>query len=558
MPYNSRCNDNPCSCVAKRILVADAGCGFNSFGIAAKALNGSISVAVFIIVNEINCKELRTMLAKMRLTEFECYKKSFNITLRKEESRDAVVPDTYPDISDVLCCEAKLMIRSKDVSSGRVRSEINVCSNVIYKGEDGKIYSLELIMPAVFEAEDEAIEEQCFATAKLRLLKLEARALNPRKIIVRAEVEGELSVYCLSKLILNSDVEDEEHIKSKICTRQMSYVSAVMEKTFAVTDEILLPAAAEGAKNLTLSGCDYTVDDIKSVGTKLIIKGKTKCRIYYINNMGEICQNDCSSDYSQIIELGIESSQGMNSLWMIPSGAYCSYQEGENRVSLELHMVAQVVCRSTVPVEYIDDAYSNRYKLEQERKDIKIEYAEEPLRIRESSRLLFETSEQASNIIYSWLWTEPPIISASGMKIPLNLVYVCQNGDRIWSENRRAEVSLHLPVMENHYVINRTETQDWTIIPVPGGVELRLEVTGEVYAHYEDTVNCVYEIAYNEDEQLDNSAKPSLTLLRVHKDDDLWKLARDNCSSPDVILSVNGIEDLTSSDGKLILIPKTY
>ena len=61
------------------------------------------------------------MEAKLSITEYNIFNKIFSTSLRKEESRDAVVPDVLPDISEILCCEGLLLIRSKDVTAGRVR-----------------------------------------------------------------------------------------------------------------------------------------------------------------------------------------------------------------------------------------------------------------------------------------------------------------------------------------------------------------------------------------------------------------------------------------------------
>ena len=71
------------------------------------------------------------MEAIFRKSEFDCYNKTLLLHQRKEESRDVVVPDTQPDISEVFFCGTRVLIRSKDVSPGRVRVEavLEVFSN---------------------------------------------------------------------------------------------------------------------------------------------------------------------------------------------------------------------------------------------------------------------------------------------------------------------------------------------------------------------------------------------------------------------------------------------
>ncbi|MBO5976332.1 MAG: DUF3794 domain-containing protein, partial [Oscillospiraceae bacterium] len=173
------------------------------------------------------------MEGKIGVAEFNCCKNIYSANLRKEESRDVVVPDTLPDISEVLCCEGRMLIRSKDISVGRVKTEVNVNAEVLYKGDDGKIYSVNVIVPINLSTEDEVIGEKCAVTAMLRMIRLDARALNPRKIFVRAEVGGEVIAFENSKIVINNAAAEEEHIKCRKASKQVSYISSAGEKTFA-------------------------------------------------------------------------------------------------------------------------------------------------------------------------------------------------------------------------------------------------------------------------------------------------------------------------------------
>ncbi len=493
----------------------------------------------------------------MSVAEYNCYKNSFRTFVRKEECKDAVVPDTLPDIRDVLCCEGRMLIRSKDVSVGRVKTEVNVNAEVLYKGEDEKIYSVNVVVPIIISAEDESIGDKCPTTAALELIRLDARALNPRKIFVRAEVGCEILVFENSSLVINN-IDSEEYIKSKKATKQVSFISAVSEKTFALTDELSLPTSSGAVGSVSFTGCKCLVDDVKTVGTKLVIKGRVKCAFCCYNPDGEIFRFENTRDYSQVIELGFEVGQGEKNVWIIPSGAYCSYNENEKTVSLELHMVAQFICRCNVSLEYVDDVYSNRFNLNQERREIKLEYVDDPICVRENVKQLFETSGVISDIVYSLIWAERALVKSNGIVLPLNISFVCKNGENIWCENRKTEISLRLPDADKKYFAENAEIEEYSLLPVPGGVELRLMVSARVCGFKEEIINFVSGISYKEEDAIDNSEKPSITLLRVKENDELWNLARNNCSSPDAILNINNIENLSSAVGKLILIPKTY
>ena len=55
---------------------------------------------------------------------------------------------------------------------------------------------------------------------------------------------------------------------------------------------------------------------------------------------------------------------------------------------------------------------------------------------------------------------------------------------------------------------------------------------------------------------LDNSKLPSLVVVRAASGDDLWSLAKENCSTIDLICKVNALAEQEGSWEKYLLIPK--
>ena len=71
------------------------------------------------------------------------------------------------------------------------------------------------------------------------------------------------------------------------------------------------------------------------------------------------------------------------------------------------------------------------------------------------------------------------------------------------------------------------------------------------------TLDAVTALEYDETAPLDQSERPSLVLLRAASGDDLWLLARENCSTPEAIRAANGLDALEGDWQRLLLIPKT-
>ena len=494
--------------------------------------------------------------AKLISAEYECYDKLYSHKSTKEETRDAVVPDTMPDIAEVLCCVGSLLIRSKDVSDGRVRLEANIPACVIYRSEEGGLDTVNVAVPVFFSLEDEAIKEGCPASAELKLIKLEARTLNPRKIMVKAEIGISLEVYSKGVLAVAERIAGDEPVHCRCEKHSLSLVTSVCEKSFALSDDLSLPPAAEGVQEIIIADTECCADDIKTVGSKIIVKGRIKSRLIMLTPAFELCHLEPITEFSQIIELGGECPEGLCSICLLPSGAYCQPVSPErDRLSLEYHIVAQVVYRSAVEISCLDRAYSNSF-------DIECVYTRRSVNrcvslgtVRESSRCLFES--EAKDVLYSFCTAGSAAINGEKAVVPLDVRVICSGGDRIWSEKHSTELSFRLPCGGEGLSLNNTEIKDFALLPVPGGVELRLEAAAELSCEEQKELQSISSVSYDEESPIDNTGKPSLVLVRIKEGDELWNLAKENCSSVEAIEAANGISGLTESVGRLILIPKT-
>lgn len=499
------------------------------------------------------------MEAKLKIAEFDCMQKSFSASQRKEESCDAVVPDTMPDIAELLCCRGVLLIRSKDVSAGRIRIEANLPTTVFYLSEDGRLCSVNMAVPFYISVEDSAIADGSAAVAELKLHGLEAHTLNPRKIHVRAEIEARLNVYEPSRFSMTEGVDDCCHIRPHIISREISFVTAVTEKSFALADELPMPPAGEGVGEVILAGCECIADETKTVGSKLILKGRVKSSLLMINGDSELCRLEPVTEFSQIVELGAEAENSLCAVNIIPSGSYVQQSpEAGGRVALEYHLVAQVTCYNTFSVSCMDDAYSNSYPIELGLEEKDTEHVVSLGFFRENLRHLFETAYPVSEVLYCACGMGELSVDGEKMIVPLSASAVCKGPEGMRSEKRRVELAVRIPPVAGKPWILSGEVCDCALLPVPGGLELRVDVSVEICETRRRSICSVCSLAYDDEKPLDNSEKPSLVLLCPGTGEELWNIARENCSCQEAILAANGLESPLEAQGRLILVPKTW
>ena len=182
------------------------------------------------------------MEVSLRKNCVSCFQSAFSQTILLSEGQECVVPDTLPDIASVVCTGATPLIRSKDVSDGRVRLEANVPARVSCLGEDGRIFPLDVNIPFYLSAQDEQISPDSLCVALLTLRQVETRMLNPRKLSVRAELA--VTVTCYTQSVLTTYLAPEEDASEIHALEQRANTDCVVcatEKTFVLTDEAELP-----------------------------------------------------------------------------------------------------------------------------------------------------------------------------------------------------------------------------------------------------------------------------------------------------------------------------
>lgn len=495
-------------------------------------------------------------------TGFSCYDKTFTQTLRKEESQDSVVPDTLPDIGEILESSGTLMIRSKDIGEGSLRVTASVAANVVYKSEDGeRVCALDVSVPVSVAVEDGSISDDLECTALLTVLSLDTRVLNPRKVLVRAEISARLDCYTLGKMELCQDTDGKTggiYVRKK--TAQLTPAVSVREKTFVLTDEFAIPASRAPASQILSRRVSISSDEVKPVGNKLIFKGGVRCAFLYLTPDGQPAEAEFESGYSQIIELDAPCADPVAELTLMLTGAYFELlSTGDGRaVSMELHALAQAVCCERMEVSYIADAYSNTNPIALTMREHGALCIRRQSVLRENLRELYETPYPVLEVIGAHTVTGMAEHTEDAVRVPVSVCMVYRSGDgALHSGRKKYELSFPLSLdADESAALSPVRVSDLFLTPASGGIELRLHGEVGVSVMSECRFDAVAAIDCDETATLDNSRLPSLVIVRANSGDDLWALAKENCSTTDLIRCVNALDETEGAWEKYLLVPK--
>lgn len=494
--------------------------------------------------------------AALKKRSISKYSKVFSIEFTGGSSSEAVVPDVLPDITDIVFSSGAVLLRSKTTEDGRVSLSASIAASVVYSPEnDTGLNCLHLTLPFEAEAEDPDISADCRTVADLKLASIDARMLNTRKVSVHAEVLISISCYLPDTMELAEDVEapPEAGLHVKKQSAVFSVISDVREKTFVITDEYAPPAGAGAVREILFPASSIRVDDVKALGNKLILRGVCQTHMLCVCGDDRMPQQlSFSTNFSQMLEMDNIGGEPDVTAGIMLTAAYYEPSvsaEPQGMISMELHLVAQVVCSRTERAELICDMYSNRCdcSFEQRSDDYSAVVRRQSLRavMRASAR----TPVPASEIIF----TDARVTSLSGGSISASVsgIYIDEEG--LYRSIKTAAAAELEAELEKDMDLRA----DSACIPeifastTADGIELRIPADVDAVITRTQTVITPELPQLNEKEG--DGSLPAIVLVPAADGTDLWQLAKRYRSTPELIERANAA---CGGEFAMLLIPR--
>ncbi|MBQ9412653.1 MAG: DUF3794 domain-containing protein [Oscillospiraceae bacterium] len=491
-------------------------------------------------------------------TTLDCFRNVFTQTVFKEDAQESVVPDTLPDIGEILSTTGLALIRGKDVGEGRIRVEGNIPVRVLYRGESGEdVFSLEVTVPLYASFESPSIPAEGCCVADIRVSSLSTRVLNPRKISVRAEASVTVRCWASDSLeYFSAPGEDTGEVQLLERGAVVSPVTAVTEKTFVLTDEFSLPGSGAATEVLDRHTA-VQAEEVRAAGDKLIVRGSVRSGLLLRMEDGSLTGTEFSTQFSQVIEAEGMGKDSFPQVVLLFSGVYYELNGDGRGGSMELHLVLQAAVRSRTEVRYIADAYSNAFSLERETERLEQPCVLSELTLSTSLREQLDPGFAPGEVVLSELTPGQAQIDGDTVSVPLTALLYCLDGEgRVLAAERTVQARFRYELAAGQRLepceIALREAQ---ASPGQDGVELRVQTEVRVFVTGDMQTDCIRALRYDESVSADLSDEPSLTLLRASSGDSLWEIAKRCHSTVDLIREVNGLEDLPQPWEKLIAIP---
>ena len=482
----------------------------------------------------------------------------------QEETLETIVPDSCPDILHIVDAGGQVCLSGKNVYDGGMSVSGTVKGWVLYQPEDREdLCRVAVQLPFTAQVDVPGLQGrgQCVVTPCLR--GLDARALNPRKMLVRADIGISVQAFQPQEQILCSGITCEDACAVQQRTREhvACITAAVEEKEFTFYDELHLTVGPAGQAEVLCVQAEAYCTESKVIGSKLIFKGEVALRIRY-QVEGELCSMRCPMAFSQIMEIPQIGEEADCDLAMcITDVEYVPVGDDGRTINVTIELLGQAVVKDRTHISLLQDVYSTAYDMDVEQGTYTVHRLLDGAVRSQSVRELLDIGAVVKNVVDSTVTVcqikqareEDQLSLSADLKV--DILYMNEQ-DKLESVSRPITVTGRMEASRADVCLCRCQCPGEVFaVPAAGGVEVRFNVEFHCIVTRPKNVSVVKEARLGEARGTRASGQPSVILRMAAPGEDLWDIAKACCTTSEQIRSANRLEGDSLPIGQMLLIP---
>ena len=506
---------------------------------------------------------------ELQQVSVDAYETGGDITLTQDESAETIVPDYCPDMARVIVTEGTVFLHSQELREGRAEVTGSVQVNILYTpdGESG-VRALELTLPFSAESDNRALSDCEEVTAEVTPELLEARMLNPRKVLTRCRLSTRLTGYRKKPLCLTTDVVagDDCRLEKRRERRKIVLLTRMLRREFQFSDSFTLPSGRPGAVELLSVDVTPNVTETKIIGNKLICKGVFTLSLLYLTEENACASQTAELPFSQIMDVEDVPEDAPVSVRVTLNGADVQLDGGDpegREIGVTLYLDALAAVRRELELDLLRDLYSTAWETRYDAVPLTMTESWERQTCRQPVRELLETGTAADEILSLRVLCGPVSASAEEGRtvlrtpVAIRALYCDEGGVTLLAE-RRTEVRCETDLPDGCQVTAQAEVSEEPRGAIgERGVEVRFAVDFRMEAVRLTRSLCVTAAELDTDAPKDTTDAPSLILRRMGPDETAWDMAKACNSTVAAILDANRIaEEAELPRDSMILIPR--
>lgn len=231
-----------------------------------------------------------------------------------EENAETIVPDSCPDIARIVDSSGAAYVKDCEYTAGRIEIRGSAKASVLYVPDAGNPVKIDI--PIAFEHKFDMSSDACVPSAGImcnaKVVGIDARAVNPRKVSVRLTVSVSYKAYADRDEYVTDGISVNEETGYQLLTRnyEINTIAHTASKSFTLVEELELPGSCKAVRQILKYSIEHEIIDTRVMVNKLITKGNVKLSCLYENNEGNLERFSQIVPFSQIIDV-VGASENM-------------------------------------------------------------------------------------------------------------------------------------------------------------------------------------------------------------------------------------------------------
>lgn len=478
----------------------------------------------------------------------------------QEETAEAIVPDSYPDIASIADCHAYAILRGKDCRDGSVVISGGIKAELLYNPEDGSYpRHLEFYIPYTVKFDNAALTERAQVQCTARIRSVDGRMINSRKAMLRANLGCEIIAYEEAEEPLYSLQTECDTLETRVSTVPISLPLETGEKNFVISDTLELPTGRPPVAQIYKVHCQAEVTDQKLVGTRGVFKGTLNCKLLYLSDNQTLYLWQQQLPFSQYCEFQRDYDE--ESLTVLPVMTGCDLEmegaEDARHILLTVNLLAQCLVTGQRPLQLTEDAYCTSGTLQPVWKEYQLDSGLDRQTSLQTVRQ--SLSGPLQEILDTDAYPDYPTQERQGeqmrvtVPVSMRVLGFDENGG-LCARTGKGEAIQEFALSDQALCrANAAPSGDAFASPTSDGVEVKCGIAMESVCYGRQALRTLCGGSVEEAET--GEAHPSVILRAAKKSEELWNIAKACRSTTEAIRTANHLEGDRLPDATMLLIP---
>ena len=475
-------------------------------------------------------------------------------TVYQEETTEVTLPDSLPDADRILEIRGTPVVRSREHSGNTCTVNGGLPVTVLYLTEnDPTPQRLETYLSFRVKKDIPGAEEGS-VQYRIWLRGLDARRINTRKLLIRANLGSEFTLFEQKIQSLASLEAPPSCMQVKTGKYELLLPQTCGEKEVQLSDELPLSENAGEIDEILCRSTEPILTEWKILGNKAVFKGELRVHLLYRDGSGNLQAGEERMPFSQYLELDQEWDDGELVLQPLLTAMEVE-KESPNSLAINCSLLVQATVFTKQTVSFTEDAYSTEGSLETEWETPNLPAVLDLQQLRETGLIRIQT--EAAEILDHTVLLDRVNVRRDGDQAWLSVPVTV--GILYWDEDRqlrwktgRSEVSCAVVLAENAKCRAEAWMTGLKCTIRDGTVEAACEVQFSLLSRFDGIWKNLSGASITPDQE--NEQRPSVIVRRV-QENGIWEIAKQNRAKVEQICAANHLTGEVVPVGTLLLIP---